>query len=60
MEVAVAPAIVQNVLGQLTQQNAVYRDAFSDVVADYLACLQRSRELQVGRCCSRAASMWRR
>ncbi|KAI3424821.1 hypothetical protein D9Q98_008207 [Chlorella vulgaris] len=47
MEVAVAPAIVQNVLNQLTQRNAVYRDAFSDVVADYQACLQRSRELQV-------------
>ncbi|KAL4437310.1 hypothetical protein ABPG75_004449 [Micractinium tetrahymenae] len=47
MEVAVPPAIVQNVLVQLRQQNAVQRDAFAGVVADYMACLQRSRELQV-------------
>lgn len=47
MEVAVSPAIVHSVYTQLKQQNAVHRNAFSDVVADYQACLQRSRELQV-------------
>lgn len=47
MEVAVSPELVSEVYNQLKQQNAVHRDAWSDVVADHLACLQRSRELQV-------------
>ena len=49
MEVAVSPAVVSSVYSQLKQQNALHRHAFSDVVADYQACLQRSRELQVRR-----------
>lgn len=42
-----SPAIVHNILGQLQHQNAVQRDAFADVIADYMGALQRSRELQV-------------
>ena len=44
-----SPAVVSSVYSQLKQQNALHRHAFSDVVADYQACLQRSRELQVRR-----------
>lgn len=48
MEVAVSPAIVHDIFKQLRQQNAVQRDAFADVVEDYMGAVQRSRELQVG------------
>ena len=47
MEVAVPPDIVADVLGQLRRQNA-QAGAFREVTADYQACLQRARELQVG------------
>ena len=46
MEVACPPAIVDNIYGQLLQQNAAQRGAFSELVADYSAVLTRSRELQ--------------
>lgn len=47
MDIAVAPGLSQAVLGQLRAQNLAIR-AFQGVFADYAACLQRSRELQVG------------
>lgn len=40
-------AVVQSTLNQLKQRNALHRDAFSEVVADYQTCLQRSRDFQV-------------
>ncbi len=42
-----APHVAQNVLSQLHNLNAVYTVGFAEIVTDYLACLQRARELQV-------------
>lgn len=49
MAVEAPPEIVACVRRQLVQRNQQHVAAFSALVADYLACLQRARELQVGR-----------
>ena len=46
MDVPCDPAVVAAVLGQLRRANAACRAAWSGVTSDYLACLQRARELQ--------------
>lgn len=48
MEVPIDPALALRVHAQLAHQNLTTVKSFVDVVSDYLSCLRRAQELQVG------------